>query len=196
MKHSGHARRRRLRDERAALSSGTQRESAEAITSKVSEAVAERFPKNNVGVVAGYVATAGEIDPAPALEALRSNGWRLALPVCGPEATMEFCPWTPGDTLAPNRYGIGEPQTEALALEAVDLVLVPGVGFSRDGSRIGHGVGYYDRYFARCFAAAHDPVRIGLAHDLQIVDLPDPEPWDVAMHVVICPTEIVIIGDQ
>ncbi len=76
-------------------------------------------------------------------------------------------------------------------MTTIDLVLVPGVGFSPGLSRVGHGVGYYDRWFARCFDADHDPLRWGLAHDLQIVALPEDRTWDVAMHRVITPTRVL-----
>ena len=148
------------------------------------------------GVVAGYVPTAGEIDPTPAMQEVREMGWKLALPICGPDASMEFAPWAPDDALVANRYGIGEPLTTPLHPSVVDLVLVPGVGFGRDGSRVGHGVGYYDRYFARCRSLGHDPFRIGVAYDLQVVTLPEPEPWDVGMDVIICPSEVIMIGDR
>jgi 5-formyltetrahydrofolate cyclo-ligase len=143
------------------------------------------------GSVGGYVAHAGELDCMLTLTALADRGWSLALPVCGDDATMEFCPWQPGERLEPNRYGIGEPSTGPLGIDSIDVVLVPGVGFDPTGTRIGHGVGYYDRYFARCLAADHDPLRLALAHDLQVVELPTPESWDVPMHRVITPSKVL-----
>lgn len=36
-----------------------------------------------------------------------------------------------------------------VADDAIAVVLVPGLAFSMDGSRLGHGAGYYDRLLAR-----------------------------------------------
>lgn len=52
-------------------------------------------------------------------------------------------------------------------LEQIDLVVTPGLGFDLRGNRLGHGGGYYDRFFAT------DPLRArrcGFAFDEQVVD--------------------------
>ncbi len=46
--------------------------------------------------------------------------------------------------LEPPRDQWGDPAKE-LTAEELDFVMVPGVGFSRDGARMGNGQGYYDR---------------------------------------------------
>ena len=144
--------------------------------------------------VAGYLATRGELDLRPALAELIANDIEIVLPVCGDDLSLEFCPWRPGDVMGTGPYGIEEPLTAPVELRTIDVVLVPGVGFDDAGSRIGHGAGYYDRFFARCFALEHDPRRLGIAHDLQLVTLPEPEPWDVAMHEIITPTKVLHVS--
>lgn len=50
-------------------------------------------------------------------------------------------------------------------------MLAPGVAFTRDGGRLGHGAGYYDRYLTehrRLIGRA--PRTIGLALREQLVD--------------------------
>ncbi|KRY18508.1 Proteasome subunit alpha type-7 [Trichinella patagoniensis] len=58
--------------------------------------------------------------------------------------------------------------------DGLDLIIVPGVAFTVDGKRLGHGKGYYDNYLARYFAKfSHRPHTIGIAFAEQIVsDLP------------------------
>lgn len=149
----------------------------------------------HTGSVATYLATGGELDLRSSIDALITNGYVILLPVCGAEFSMEFCPWVPGDPLEPGPYGILEPRTTPVEIVSIDAVLVPGVGFATDGSRLGHGAGYYDRFFARCFATSHSPRRLGIAHDLQVGPLPAPEPWDVAVHEIITPSKVIHVSN-
>ena len=52
-------------------------------------------------------------------------------------------------------------------------MLVPGVAFGLDGSRLGHGRGYYDRYLRDNCSHSENFYSIGLALHEQIVqDMP------------------------
>ncbi len=51
--------------------------------------------------------------------------------------------------------------------QELDLVIVPGVGFSRDGGRMGNGQGYYDRLLA---TVRPDCRLIGLCFESQLFD--------------------------
>jgi 5-formyltetrahydrofolate cyclo-ligase len=86
------------------------------------------------GYVAGYWAMDGEI----ALNAWQlglPGGVRYCLPVLHEDGRLRFAPWSPGQPLEPNRFGIPEPRGNEDALvpaEALALVVLPLVGFDRD----------------------------------------------------------------
>ncbi|HEV7405910.1 MAG TPA: 5-formyltetrahydrofolate cyclo-ligase [Chthoniobacteraceae bacterium] len=70
----------------------------------------------------------------------------------------------------------------AIGLDEVDVILVPGVAFTRDGRRLGRGGGYYDRLLAALPASA---ARLGVCFEMQILeDLPD-EPHDRKVDAVV-----------
>lgn len=45
-----------------------------------------------------------------------------------------------------SRFGIMEP-TSTILMQNIDIAVVPGLAFTKDGIRLGYGGGYYDRYF-------------------------------------------------
>lgn len=61
-----------------------------------------------------------------------------------------------------------------LVLDGLDLILLPGVAFTKRGGRCGHGMGYYDKFLERLFTAGQTPrdkvKLIGLAFAEQMVD--------------------------
>lgn len=94
--------------------------------------------------------------------------------------------WTPG------RWGVPEPNPAATEPYPVggeiDVVLVPGLAFDRQGGRLGYGGGYYDRLYAARRAAAPERSRrtlwIGFAYERQVAgeeELPR-EPHDLPLN--------------
>ncbi|XP_068131067.1 5-formyltetrahydrofolate cyclo-ligase [Hyperolius riggenbachi] len=60
---------------------------------------------------------------------------------------------------------------EALSSGGLDLILVPGLGFDKEGHRLGRGKGYYDTYLQRCsHQLSAKPYTIALAFQEQMCD--------------------------
>jgi len=86
--------------------------------------------------------------------------------------------------LAPGYSGILEPErgAERVAVERVDVFVVPGLLFDRRGNRLGRGRGHYDRLLS---GARSDSLRIGFAWAERIVDELPVDAQDVTMHFVV-----------
>lgn len=91
--------------------------------------------------------------------------------------------------MAPGYLGIMEPTTDAEEIlpSQVDLAIIPGVAFDRQGNRLGHGKGFYDRLLPEL-----DCPRIGVAYDGQIYDCLQTDVWDQKMDFVITPSNVYI----
>lgn len=87
-------------------------------------------------------------------------------------------------TLARGAFGILEPGPEARLCPPgeIDLLLIPGVAFTREGARCGRGRGYYDRYLSQ---PGFRGVKIGICYAHQVVDDLPLEAHDVRMDGLI-----------
>lgn len=87
-------------------------------------------------------------------------------------------------------YKLREPETSletSFDAKGLDLVVVPGVAFSRNMERLGHGGGFYDEFIARnneyCVSRnIEGPVLLGLALQEQLLDTVPTAEKDQKMH--------------
>lgn len=88
------------------------------------------------------------------------------------------------ERMASGAFGIDEPQgAELCPPEQIEVMVVPGVAFTRSGARMGRGRGYYDRYLGA--AEATHIYKIGTCFACQLVAELPTEPHDVAMERVV-----------
>lgn len=113
------------------------------------------------------------------------NTKQLWLPaIVGDE--LEVRPYNSPIELTVGAYGISEPTTSAHALPQEAVVIVPAVAFDRSGNRLGRGKGYYDR-----FLADNGVIKIGVALDFQLYNQLPTLPHDIAMDIVVTPSEVI-----
>jgi 5-formyltetrahydrofolate cyclo-ligase len=145
----------------------------------------EFVDRHGAGTVVAFMAFDGEPDLLPALEKLSQQGVRLGLPVVRAEpgrAVIDFFEWTPGCAMKANVFGIQEPAgTAAIQVLETDLALLPLVGWTHAGDRLGLGASFYDRLF-QPFATHNPPVRMGVGYEVQKCQGLPSEPWDIQMH--------------
>ena len=91
--------------------------------------------------------------------------------------------------LAPGAYGILEPETPAIDTASLPpcVVVVPGLGFTARGERIGRGGGHYDRLLAELPPHA---ITVGLAYSFQLLDHLPQSGWDRRLNFVVTESAI------
>ncbi len=114
-----------------------------------------------------HIAAFWSMADEPALRALLGQ-WAedetltVSLPVVtAPAQPLQFRAWTPDTPMKPGAYGIQEP--DGPEAPAPDIVLVPTLGYTRQGDRLGYGGGYYDRTLAALKATGHACTTVGIA---------------------------------
>lgn len=103
----------------------------------------------------------------------------MLLPVVKGE-DMLIKPFSTKEELKQGSLGIWEPDTQKEYLNSIDLVIVPGVAFDRNKSRLGRGKGYYDRYFIN-----KRIVKIGVCFDFQLLESIPIDSFDIKMDKVV-----------
>ncbi len=176
--------RRMLRKARRALTPSEQRKAAQGLYRQLAQHPLFRRAKH----ISLYLPTDGEIDPRLLLRAAQRQGKATYLPVLSawPRTKMVFQRVRPGDKLLPNRFRILEPHVNANRQRnvwALDLVLLPLVGFDDVGGRLGMGGGFYDRSLAYLARRKNwrKPTLLGLAHECQKVERLAQASWDVPL---------------
>lgn len=107
-----------------------------------------------------------EIDTHPIILRGQEEGKQVLVPRTLPDHQMEFVTVDESSQFAETSFGVMEPVGgKVLKPDQIDLVIVPGVAFTKSGKRLGFGGGYYDRYLA-----AYKGNTIALALDVQLAD--------------------------
>src|SRR3989338_3616519 len=92
----------------------------------------------------------------------------------------------------PKTFGILEPKESyqrEFNPDKLDIVIVPGIAFDKNGHRIGYGYGYYDRFLK---TIRKETLKIGLAYDFQLIEKIPEERHDVPVDIILTEKEIAI----
>lgn len=94
---------------------------------------------------------------------------------------MQFFQCDPEDLVATSEFGV-ELLTPPLEAELVvpDLIVVPGLAFTKEGERLGRGAGYFDRYLEN-----FKGTRVGVCFELQLREQLPSEGHDEKVDVVV-----------
>lgn len=130
-----------------------------------------------------YYSLPDEVDTHAFLDELRSAGKIVLLPRVVDEGTMVLHRYTGRADLSEGAFGIMEPVGEPFTdYAAIDVAVIPGMAFDREGHRLGRGKGYYDRFLTQL----PHTYKIGICFPFQLVDHVPADAHDILMNEVIC----------
>lgn len=134
----------------------------------------------------------GEVDTLPLLNAALAEGKTLAVPLCTGPGVMEARVLHAAEALRPGRYGLLEPPADSAPLlpGRIALCIVPCLSAAPDGTRLGYGGGYYDRFLPQ----AENAVCAALCRAARLLPALPREAHDVRVHYVVTERGIVCCG--
>lgn len=150
---------------------------------KILEYALEYKEYQKAGCVFCYVSTENETDTFPLLQDILESGKKLGVPKCTGKGIMQVYEIRSLDDLKPGAYGILEPEDNPEKLidpKEIDFAWIPCISCDREGRRLGHGGGYYDRYLEKAHC-----VKAALCREELLVDNVPVSELDQRMDVVI-----------
>ena len=166
-----------LRQQRKAIPHIARRQAARAIARQLFNHLATRRARR----VAVYLSMASELATQPLIAVLRARHIAVFAPAIV-RGTMRFRALD-DKPLQRHPLGMLQPRTGiGLRASAMDVVMLPLLGFDAHGTRLGQGGGYYDRALSRC---RFKPYRLGLAYAQQQCHQLPRAPFDQTLDAVL-----------
>ena len=158
------------------------------LSQRIVDATARWMQREGFNSVMLYLSMRSEVETTGLLEELLNSGKQVCAPVVDTEQ-LELIPRRIQNLktgLVRHPYGMLEPNATCpiFPTEHLQLIVVPGIAFDRNGYRLGYGKGFYDRFLTKCSYA----VAVGLAYEIQLVENTFPQTWDVPVQHIFTET--------
>ena len=146
---------------------------------KMQKKLKKIYAFTNAHRIGVYYPIGSEILTQNIIQELISNGQEVFLPKVV-DGKMEFRKITDFSSLEKGSFDIMEPKDDCKVNNSLDVILVPTVGISPTGVRLGYGHGFYDK-----FLAEHKTTTISLILEKQIIkNIPKSE-HDILMDWIV-----------
>ncbi len=113
-----------------------------------------------------YVSCQKEVGTYEIINRFLKESFEVYVPLCHEKGEMEARRISSLSVLSPGRYNIPEPPASAKSCQPseLSLIVVPGLCFGEDLTRLGRGAGYYDRFLEK----AKNSLFVGLCREANI----------------------------
>ncbi|QKJ18880.1 5-formyltetrahydrofolate cyclo-ligase [Microbacterium hominis] len=179
-----------LRERRNLLSDRARETAADGIRQQL-DALIENHGATSISC---FLSTSTEPGTRPFLTEALARGIRVLLPVTRADGLLDWVVATSDGDVVEGMFGLPEPVGEVLspiAVNDVDLLIVPAAAVGRDGMRLGWGRGYYDKTLG---SMEHCPPVYAVVFDTEILDDVPRDLHDQPVTGVVTPTQTLLLA--
>ncbi|MGO1801635.1 MAG: 5-formyltetrahydrofolate cyclo-ligase [Microbacteriaceae bacterium] len=178
------ARRIELRAQRRALSDQQRADAASGLTAQLDALVDAHGARS----ISCFLSTKTEPGTRAFVTGAVQRGIRVLLPITRADGLLDWAIANDSDELAEGLFGLPEPTGETLsplAVNDVDLMIIPAAAVDADGTRLGWGRGYFDKTIG---SMQNRPPVFAVTYDSEVVDSLPRELHDQPVTGVVTPT--------
>lgn len=188
--HAKRALRADLRERRQLLSDAQRAAAESGITGQL-DALVERYGARSISC---FLSTSTEPGTNDFIAAAMARGIRVLLPITRADGLLDWVVSTPGQEVVEAALGVPEPIAEVLgpiAVNDVDLMVIPAASVDRTGMRLGWGRGYFDKTLGSMEGC---PPVYAVVFDSEFVEEVPADVHDQRVTGVVTPTRTIDIA--
>ncbi|GAA3658151.1 5-formyltetrahydrofolate cyclo-ligase [Microbacterium marinilacus] len=184
--HAKRALRAELRERRQQLSDAQREAAAAGIRDRLDELV------DSLGAtsVSCFLSSPTEPGTRPFINAAIARGIRVLLPITREDGLLDWTVATAEGQEIESVYGVPEPVGEVLspiAVNDVDLMIIPAAAVDRSGMRLGWGRGFFDKTLG---SMDRRPPVYAVIYDSELIDSVPQDVHDQPVSGVVTPTRV------
>lgn len=190
VEHEKRALRAELRERRQLLSESQRDALAAALTERLDQLVDSLGARS----ISCFLSTTTEPGTRIFVREAVRRGIRVLLPVTRADGLLDWAVATDDDEIAEGLFGLPEPTGELLgpiAVNDVDLMIIPAAAVDRGGMRMGWGRGYFDKTIG---SMEKCPPVYAVIYDSEVLDLLPREVHDQPVTGVVTPTQTLLLS--
>jgi 5-formyltetrahydrofolate cyclo-ligase len=173
-----------LRERRQMMSESARAHAADGVRAQLDELVS----RLNARSISCFLSTPTEPGTREFVDAAVRRGIRVLLPITRADGLLDWAVAEPDGDVTEGMLGMPEPVGEVLgpiAVNDVDLLIVPAAAVDRSGMRLGWGRGYFDKTIG---SMEHCPPVYAVVFDSELVDEVPREVHDQPVSGIVTPT--------
>lgn len=169
--------RRSVRKILEVLTETQRKEKSHKLSSNLSKLISEHSPK----IIGVFSPLKGEPEWATFIQG------DLAFPGTRENGDMGFYACAESELVLTEDFGVPLKTPPKESKEVVpDVLVIPGLAFSRKGERLGRGKGFYDKYLK-----TYNGLKVGICFTDQLFAEIPTEPWDELIDVIVTDEEVL-----